>query len=41
MYYVPLAFKCIYGRSDERGESEDWEDDIALAVFIYDSEIMI
>ena len=20
MYHVPLAFQCIYGRSDERGE---------------------
>ena len=23
LYYVPLAFQCLYGRSNERGENGD------------------
>ena len=26
MYHVPLALRCIYGRSDERGENGDVEE---------------
>ena len=26
MYHVPLAFQCIYGCSDERGENGDGEE---------------
>ena len=27
MYHVPLAFQCIYGCSDERGENGDGEEE--------------
>ena len=33
MYHVPLSLQCVYGRSDERGESGEREDGSEISGF--------